>query len=152
MTKNHESQAVVDIDALRRDLCQKMADGMRLGVFGFQIRVLHPGDSPTEAWLYVHQEHEWRKRTDVQFSATAAKGLLDELEHVATQEHADDWTCRRIEHSDRTDFELTFRREGVQSHVDDKPGHLESFLVGCLFFGHHDSGKDSRHRIRYQGH
>jgi len=138
----------VKIDEARRELCQRLATAMRKGVFRFQLRFVHRDDVIQDLWLYTYQSREWEKRDDLALAGDLASALWDEMEIVTSRNVADFGSCRRIDHSDRTDFELTFRREKVENHL---AGDLESFLKGCLFYGHHDSGKDSRHRMGFRG-
>jgi hypothetical protein len=147
MTKPVDHQKSTDVDGVRHSVCAKLAKGMQLGAFGFQFRFIRRGGIPVEAWVYCHQDHEWRKRDDITFPADVAEELFDEFEMISKRDYADDWSCRRIDHSDRTDFELKFRREAMDSHMQNG---LESFLMGCLFYGHHDSGEDSRRRIKFR--
>lgn len=131
----------------RRELCQRLADAIRDGGSGIQVRFLRVNQANTQAWVYVNHMHEWRKRNDLALSAHLANLLQDLLENLSARECADAWACRRVEHRDRTDFELKFHRESVEPRLD---GDLESYLNGCLFHGHHDSGKDARPRSRFQ--
>lgn len=147
MTTHVDSPAAT-MDEARRELCQRLAEAIREGGSGIQVRLLRVNQATTEAWVYVKREHEWRKRNDLALSANLAEMLRELLEHLCTREYADAWTCHRAEHSDRTDFELKFHRETVEPHM---AGDLESYLNGLLFHGHHDSGKDARRRIRFQG-
>lgn len=146
MTTHVEPPAAA-MDEARREFCQRLAQAIREGTSGIQVRFLRVNQVTTEAWVYVNREHEWRKRNDLALSANLADMLRDQLEHLFTREYADAWTCRRTEHNDRTDFELKFNRESVEPHL---AGDLESYLNGLLFHGHHDSGKDARRRIRFQ--
>jgi hypothetical protein len=139
---------VATLDDARREFCQRFATAIREGGSGIQVRFLKVNQEITEAWIYVYHEHEWRKRNDLAISAHLVGVLWELLESLSTREFADAWTCRRAEHSDRTDFELKFHREALEQHLE---GDLESYLNGCLFHGHHDSGKDERRRIRFQG-
>ena len=144
----HVDPPAAAIDQARRELCQRLTEAIREGASGIQVRCLRVNQTNTEAWVYVNCEHEWRKRNDLALSTNLADILQDQLEHLSTREYADAWTCRRTEHSDRTDFELKFHRESIEPHL---AGDLESYLNGLLFLGHHDSGKDARRRIRFQG-
>ena len=146
MTTHVDSPAATMDDA-RREFCQRLAQAIREGGSGIQVRLLRVNQAMTEAWVYVNHEHEWRKRDDLALSANLAEMLRELLEHLCTREYADAWTCHRAEHSDRTDFELKFHRETVEPHM---AGDLEAYLNGLLFHGHHDSGKDARRRIRFK--
>jgi hypothetical protein len=150
MSKKSEtpSTAAVDDTAVRRDLCKQLADGMRSGVFGFQFRFVRSGEVISEAWLYDYQEHHWHKRGSLADSPEVARELFHQIEMISTREFADTWSCRRIDHADHTDFELKFHREAIQAHLE---ADLESYLMGCLFSGHHDSGPNQRRRIRFEG-
>ena len=145
MSHDSDSQPVLNHDDVQRELCQRLAVAMRTGIFGFQIRCIKQGESGPEAWIYVHQDHQWEKRDDLALPSSLTSDLLEQMELISTREYSDAWTCRRISHSDRTDFELKFRREHVESHLDN---NLESYLYGALFLAQHDSGKDARRRIR----
>lgn len=148
MTTHVDSPAVMMDDA-RRELCQRIAEAIREGHFGIQVRFLRVNPATTEPWVYVIREHEWRKRNDLALPVNLTEVLQELLENLASREYADAWTCHRAEHSDRTDFELKFHREIVEPHLT---GDLAAYLNGLLFHGHHDSGKDARRRIRFQGH
>lgn len=143
-----QSMAVVDDTVVRRDLCRKIADGMRSGAFGFQLRFVRSGDEVLEAWIYDYQDHQWRKRGTFTDSPVIARELFHQIEMISTREFADNWSCRRIDHSDHTDFEIKFHREAIEAHLE---ADLESYLMGCLFSGHHDSGLNERRRIRFEG-
>lgn len=151
MSKMNNPVAAANIDHVdlaRRQICNILAKGMIDGTYGFQFRFIRPHEQLIESWVYFYSEHEWRKRGDFSVIGSALEPLFDQFEIIARREFADDWTCRRIEHRDRVDFELKFRREAVESYPQNE---LESFLAGCLFHGHHDSGKDARRRIRFHG-
>lgn len=143
----HVDPPAATMDEARRELCQRLAVAIREGNSGIQIRLLRVNQATTEAWVYVHREHEWRKRDDLALSANLAETVRELMEHLVTREYADAWTCHRTDHSDRTDFELKFHRESLEPHL---AGDLEAYLNGLLFHGHHDSGKDARRRIRFK--
>ena len=143
-----ESQSVSADDNARNEFCHRLADAMRTGVFRFQVRFLRHEGVLGEVWLYVHQSHEWVKQHDDDFPPELVPNLWAQMEMIATRKYADSWACLRADHPDRTDFKLMFRRKFVERHLK---SNLESFLNGCLFHGHHDSGKDSRRRIRFRG-
>lgn len=137
-----------DVDVARHRICNILAQGIIGGTCGFEFRFVRPHKQFIESWVYFFSEHRWHKRDEFTEHGNAVAALVDQFEMIAKREFADDWTCRRVEHSDRVDFELKFRREAVESYPQNG---LETFLVGCLFQGHHDSGKDARRRIRFQG-
>jgi hypothetical protein len=141
--------ADIDTDKIRRDLCKKIAEGLHDSTFGFQLRLVGKDQIFSDAWLYRFRDHEWKKDRESVCESSAIAELFRQLEMIASREVADAWNCRRINHSDRVDFELKFHPESVNGHLN---GDLESYLMGCLFYGHHDTGKDSRRRIRFQGH
>jgi len=143
----HVDPLAATMDDARRELCQRLAEAIREGGSGIQVRLLRVNQATTEAWVYVNREHEWRKRNDLALPANMAELVQELLEHLATREYADTWACHRAEHSARIDFELKFHRESVEPHLK---GDLEAYLNGLLFHGHHDSGKDARRRIRFQ--
>lgn len=143
----HVDPPAATMEDARCELCQRLAEAIREGGSGIQVRLLRANQVATEAWVYVNRDHEWRKRNDLALSAHLVEMLQDQLEHLCTREFADAWTCRRTEHSDRIDFELKFHRELVVPHLK---GDLESYLNGILFRGHHDSGKDARRRIQFK--
>ncbi len=145
----HVDPPAATMDEARRELCQRLAEAIREGGFGIQVRLLRVGQMATEAWVYVRREHEWQKRDDLALSANLAELVQELLEHLATREYADAWSCHRTDHSDRIDFELKFHRESIEPHLT---GDLAAYLNGLMFHGHHDSGKDARRRIRFQGH
>lgn len=136
------------VDEARNALCRNLAEGLRGGASAFQIRFHRTHDTPTEAWVYSHTKDDWRKRDDLPFGSSLVADLYDQFVILASREYADIWTLRRTDHSDRTDFELKFRHEAIADHVKDG---LETYLMGCLFLGRHDSGKDSRHRMGFRG-
>lgn len=146
MTTRVETPAETADDA-RRELCQRLATALREGSVGIQVRFPRVDQEIKEAWVYAHHEHEWRKRNDLAVPSHLAGVLEELLENLITREYADTWTCRRSDHSDRIDFELKFNRDSVVEHLE---GDLESYLNGCLFHGHHDSGKDARKRMRFK--
>ena len=148
MTTHVESQPALAVDEARRELCQRMATAMRAGAVRFQLRFLRQNDVVSEVWLYTYQSHAWQKRDDLAIPARLSPSLWDQMEMVSSREVADFESCRRVDHSDRVDIELSFRREAIESHLT---GDLESFLNGCLFHGHHDSGQDSRRRMGFRG-
>lgn len=143
----HETAA--NVDTIRRKICAALAEGMKSGVLGFQFRFIERDGLHSEAWVYHHREHVWHKRAICADSAAVAEAMYDEFEAIARRDYKDDWTCRRVDHGEHTDFELIWRREAVESHPQE---NLESYLEGCLFYGHHDKGLDARRRIRFQGH
>lgn len=147
MTKDIQS-AMPEIDEVRRLACNTMGERIRSGAFVFQFRFLRREGVPVEVWLYEHVDRQWQK-IDLSFPANAVAELYEQITLLAKRDYADDWSCRRIDHSDRTDIELKFRRERIEPLI---ARNLESHLLGCLFYGHHDSGLDARHRIRFQGH
>ncbi|HEY0981804.1 MULTISPECIES: hypothetical protein [unclassified Schlesneria] len=150
MSKKLEQNAAASIDEVdvaRNQICNILAKGMSGGTCGFEFRFVRPHQQFTEAWVYFFSEHQWHKQDEFTEHGNVVATLVDQFEMIASREFADDWTCRRVEHSDRVDFELKFRREAVESYPQNG---LESFLAGCLFQGHHDSGKDARRRIRFK--
>lgn len=149
MSKKSETQPATSVDDARRALCDKLAGAMHAGILRFQIRFIHPQEDVENVWLYVHQKDAWQKRDDLAFPTELAASLFDQMEMVSSREFADAWNCRRIDHPDRTDFELAFRHDAI-SHA--LAGDLKSFINGCLFHGHHDTGKNQRRRIRFEGH
>lgn len=148
-TQQTSSASAADTTKIRQDICKDLAAGIHAGAYGLQFRFLHKDDTVSDVWLYRYHGHEWHKQRDYSVDAADMPGLYDQLELIASREFADVWNCRRIDHSDRTDFELKLNPESMQAHLN---ANLESYLMGCLFSGHHDSGKDSRRRIRFQGH
>lgn len=137
-----------DTDEVRRAACKAMAQQIRSGAFDFQFRFHRRDGVPVEVWLYQHVDRQWKK-IEFQFPANAVAELYEQMSVLAKRDYADDWSCHSIDHCDRTDIELKFRRERVEPQIE---RNLESYLLGCLFYGHHDSGLDARHRIRFQGH
>jgi hypothetical protein len=135
------------VDEARKQLCHGLAQAMRCGAFSFQVRIHRPHGEPAEAWLYAHADHEWRKRNDLPIAPAVAGDLMEQLEMLVKRSFSDVCSLHRTDHSDRADFELKFRQDVVSPHVGDG---LESYLMGCLFLGHHDSGKDARHQIRFR--
>jgi|GEM_PF-1998984 len=135
-------------DDVRRDLCGKLATGVREGAYGLQVRFTRTGDALASAWFYLYRDHEWHKRQDFAVSSEDIPELFVQLEMVASREITDSWSCRRVDHGDHTDFQLKFQPEPMHAHINDG---LESYLLGRLFFGHHDTGEDSRARMGFRG-
>jgi hypothetical protein len=135
------------VDEARHQLCHGLATGIHEGNCSFQIRIQQPHGIPVEAWIYTQVDHEFRKRNDLAIAPELAGVLMLQLETLAGRDFTDAWSLRRADHHDRIDFELKFRHDVVSSHVTD---NLESYLYGCLFHGHHDTGKDARHRIGFR--
>lgn len=135
------------VDEARKQLCQRLADGLRGGACSYQVRFQLTKGTPTEVWIYAHSDHDWRKRDDLPIRPAFAGELLDQFEMLSKRDFSDVWSLRRVEHSDRIDFELKFRHDVVTPHLG---AGLESYLLGCMFLGHHDSGKDARHGIRFR--
>ena len=136
------------VDDARHALCHSLAEGLRGGATAFQVRFHQVKDLPAEAWVYSHVKNDWHKRDDFSIGVPLVAELFDQCVTLASREYADVWTLRRTDHRDRTDFELKFRHEAIAEHLNDG---LEKYLMGCLFLGHHDSGKDSRHRMGFRG-
>ncbi len=148
MSKNLDTQPTTSIDDARRVFCDKLAGAIQAGALRFQIRFIRRDEAIENVWIYVFQKDTWHKRDDLAFPMELAASLRDQMDMVSTREYADAWNCRRIDHPDRTDFELTFRQPALEHAIT---GDLKSFLNGCLFHGHHDSGKNQRRRIRFEG-
>ena len=146
MTKHVDSPAGT-LDDARRELCQRLATAIREGSSGIQVHLVQADQDIKEIWVYVHREHEWRKRNDLALPSHLGELLEELLENLTSRDYADTWSCRRTDHSDRTDFELKFNRDSVAAQLE---GDLAAYLNGCLFHGHHDSGKDARRRIRFR--
>lgn len=138
-----------DTRDVRHEFCRVVAVGIREGAYGCQARFIRKDEEISDVWFYFYRNHQWHKRDEFAVAAAAAAELFSQLEMVASRDVADAWNCRRVDHHDRTDFELKFQPESLQSHLNND---LESYLMGCLFSGHHDTGKDARRRIRFQGH
>lgn len=147
MTNRIVSQMAL-IDDARRDLCHRLAQAIREGEHGLQVRFVQSGRVASAVWIYTLQHHEWRKRDDLAITDELAEPLHELMEGLFHQTFSDAWTCHRAEHSDRTDFELKFAREAIAPHVK---ADLESYLNGCLSHAHHDSGQDSRRRMGFRG-
>ena len=149
--KSSTPHASDNVDEARQALCKSLARGLSEGANSYQIRFHrtkdHP-DTPTEVWIYAHTHDDWKKRDDLAIANHLVAALWGEFLTLASREYSDIWTLRRADHSDRTDFELKFRHEAIVDHVN---GGLESYLLGCLFLGRHDSGKDDRRRGRLKG-
>ena len=143
---SHANSAATTYEDARHELSHRLAQVIREGQVGMQVRFVQEGDSHL-VWVYTRKEHEWKKRDDCALSANVAEPLYDLLEGLFAQKYADAWTVHRTEHSDRIDFELKFSRESIEPHIK---GDLESYLNGCLAHDHHDSGADSRRRIRFR--
>lgn len=135
----------VSVNEVRQELCRHIARKMRRGALRFQVRIVKPNEEPHDAWLYVHQEHEWRKQSDVRFAPEWLAMLEEQLRQIASHEHTDDWTARCRKFSDRVDFDIQFQREVIEEHPHDK---LASYLLGSLFERSRDSEKDARRSIR----
>jgi hypothetical protein len=131
----------------RHELCRKLAEVIRNGESVLQIRFLDASPETHDVWVYVRDHHDWKKRDDLAFPPGLHDGLLDLLEGLVHQKFSDDWSCARHEHHQRVDFVLNFAREALEKHLSNG---LESYLNGCLAHSHHDSGQDSRRRIRFQ--
>ncbi len=147
MSSKVNSLANLADDKARYELCARLAEAMNAGAFRFQIRFLRSDDAFGDVWIYVYQSHEWKKLHDYSFPTELIPSLWNQIEMISTRKYSDGWACLRSEHPDRVDFKLMFRRKALEGHLT---SHLESFLEGCLFHGHHDSGQDSRRRIRFQ--
>ena len=132
----------------RHALCRHLVQTIREGEIGMKIRFVQTDETTRELWVYTNRQHAWTKRDDLIVPLHLATAMQSLLEGLAKQEYADAWTCHSTKHSDRIDFEIKFSRESIEPHVK---GDLESYLNGCLAHEHHDSGKDSRRRIRFQG-
>ncbi len=143
---NRMSKPTATMEEARRQISQRLAAIIREGHLGIQVRFVQEGETSL-IWVYTESEHEWKKRDDFALSPHLAEPLWDLLEGLSTQDYSDAWTCHRVEHRDRTEFELKFRRASLEPHIT---GDLESYLLGCLSHRHHDSGADSRRRIRFR--
>jgi hypothetical protein len=146
--KRSDTSSTDSVDVARHALCHSLAGGLCSGATAFQVRFHRTKETPTETWVYSRARDDWRKRDDFSLSGPAIAELFEQCVTLANREYADIWTLRRTDHGDRTDFELKFRHEAIAGHLDDG---LEKYLMGCLFLGHHDSGKDSRHRMGFRG-
>jgi len=143
---NRVTQPTATIEDARHALCHRLAEVIRQGDVGMQVRFVQEGETSL-IWIYSKKDHEWRKRDDLAIDAHLTEPLFDLCEGLFAQKYADAWTCHRTDHSDRTDFELKFSRESIEPHVK---GNLDSYLLGCLSHEHHDSGRDSRRRIHFR--
>jgi len=147
MAKN-STLSMSALDEARRELCKSLVASIQEGDVGLQVRFLRNEEEVSEAWIYTRKEHEWTKRNDLTVSQSLLQPMCTLLEGLSRQEFTDPWMIRRTSHSDRIDFELKFHRDAIEPHLN---RDLESFLIGCLSHGQHDSGKDARRRIRFQG-
>jgi hypothetical protein len=118
---------------------------MTRGATRFQVRIIKPNGEPLDAWFYVHQDHTWKKQSDVTFRPETISMLEEQLRQIASHEHTDDWTSRHRQHSDQVDFDIQFQKDVIEQHPEDK---LSSYLLGSLFERARDSEKDSRRSIR----
>lgn len=137
-----------DAREVRQEFCRIVGLGIREDAFGCQARFIHDDDAISDVWFYFYRNHRWEKKDEMTVATAAAPELFRQLELVASREVTDAWHCRRVDHHDRTDFEIKFQPAPLQGHLND----IESYLMGCLFSGHHDTGKDARRRIKFQGH
>jgi hypothetical protein len=147
MAAKSESDPDMFVDETRQKLCQLLATAMREGASRFHLRFPRRDDEIEGVWFYTHQSNEWNKRDDLAMPQRLVPALWDQMENVSSRNVADYGSCRRVDHADRTDFDLTFHRADYEQHL---AGNLESYLNGRLFYGHHDSGKDSRRRMTFK--
>lgn len=139
------STAGLAVSEVRQEICRHIARKMNPRSLRFQIRIVKPNGQAQEAWLYVHRGHEWKKQSDITFTASAVPQLEEQLQQIASREHTDDWTARRHGHADHVDFDIQFQREVVEQH---RNGNLKSYLLGSLFERNRNSQKDARRSIR----
>lgn len=149
MSKSSSETIPTGATGPRAEICRRVAEGIKSGAYGFQARFILRNEQPVEVWSYVYLDHQWHKRDDLAFGPGMLTELFEEFETIASRSVAEDWSCRRVVHADRIDFELKFHKDAIDAHA--KNG-LESYVMGLLFQGHHDTAQDARRRIRFQGH
>lgn len=147
MTKAINDSKSQSTNQIRNNFCEQLATKIRSGTDRFLIRFTRRDATPIECWIYARQNHQWQKCDDLSIDSNVVSPLLEDMESVSHRDVSDAWSCRRVDHQEHVDFELQFRPMKLESHQD---GDLESFLLGTLFCGHHDTGKDSRRRIQFR--
>ena len=135
------------VDQARNELCRHLAQLMVTGAHSFRIRIFLSDGEPVRGCLYTYRSHAWRKVEDVDLSQEIVAALGEQLDLLVSREHADAWSARQREFADRRDVDIRFHRDAIDPH---RNGNLASFLLGCLFLGHHDSRKDVRRQMRWR--
>ena len=144
-TKDHTESR--NFDQVRHEVCAQLATMVRSGIDGFLLRFVNRDGNPVDCWIYSYEKHQWHKRNDFPVDSISVPSLFDDFENLSHRDVSDTWSCRRVDHGEHLDFELKFKPEGLEAH---RTGDVESFLMGTLFGSHHDSGRDSRRRIRFR--
>lgn len=142
MTPNPLSSGNLPIDEARHKLCSQFAQCLRAGSVRVRVR-LHPQSG--EAWFYEHRENTWHKRELVLCEPALVAAVTEELALLASKPHGDGVNVTQHSASDWHDTEVAFHREAIERHLD---GKLESYLLGLLFLGRHDSKQDVRRHVQ----
>lgn len=135
----------VAVDQARAELCRRFARMINAGIYHVRVRLPLADDKATEAWFYTHKDNAWHKEADAVKDAALVVAIEEEIDLVASKEHADELGVRKHAAHDWKEVDIQFHRESVADHLGSK---LESYLMGLLFLGRHDSKQDRRQQIQ----
>lgn len=143
MSSNKSGAAAVD--EARTELCRRFARLLNAGNYHVRVRLPLVNGKASEAWFYAHRDNAWHKEADVVKDAAVVVAIEEEIDLVASKEHADEWAARKHSAHDFKEVDIQFHREPVADHLG---GKLESYLMGLLFHDRHDSKQDRRQQLR----